>query len=93
MPYFTSGSSRAFEKLMQSKPGFDHFDSGEVGEYEDCTDCRHHQPYRTDRFCTYATCPFDKTRSTLRSQEHLPTGKGGDANIPEQSPKSNEKED
>ena len=91
--YFTSGNSRAFEKLMQSKPGFDHFDSGEVGEYEDCTDCRHHQPYRTDRFCTYATCPFDKTRSTLRSQEHSRTGKGGDADIPKQSPKTNEKED
>ena len=26
--YFTSGSDRAFEQLMQGKPGFDHYDSG-----------------------------------------------------------------
>lgn len=26
--YFTSGSNRAFESLMQGKPGFDHYDSG-----------------------------------------------------------------
>ena len=25
--YFTSGSDRAFEQLMQGKPGFDHYDS------------------------------------------------------------------
>ena len=25
--YFTSGSNRAFESLMQGKPGFDHYDS------------------------------------------------------------------
>ena len=24
--YFTSGSDRAFEQLMQGKPGFDHYD-------------------------------------------------------------------
>ncbi len=28
--YFTSGSDRAFEQLMQDKPGFDHYDSGEA---------------------------------------------------------------
>ena len=28
--YFTSGSDRAFEQLMQGKPGFDHYDSGEA---------------------------------------------------------------
>lgn len=73
--YFTSGSSRAFEELMQSKPSFDHFDSGETGEYEECTQCRYHQPYRTDRFCTYTTCPFDKNRSTLRKRERAPPRK------------------
>lgn len=30
---FTSGKSRAFETLMQSKPGFDHYDSGDDGMY------------------------------------------------------------
>ena len=25
--YFTSGSDRAFEQLMQGKPGFDHYDA------------------------------------------------------------------
>ena len=25
--YFTSGSDRAFEQLMQTRPGADHFDS------------------------------------------------------------------
>ncbi len=29
--YFTSGSDRAFEQLMQGKPGFDHYDSGDAG--------------------------------------------------------------
>lgn len=26
--YFTSGQDRAFERLMQEKPGFDHYDGG-----------------------------------------------------------------
>ena len=38
--YFTSGSDRAFENLMQGKPGFDHYDSGDAGAPEDCGDCR-----------------------------------------------------
>ena len=29
--YFTSGGDRAFESLMQGKPGFDHYDSGDAG--------------------------------------------------------------
>ena len=32
--YFTSGSDRAFEQLMQTRPGADHFDSGEAGAPE-----------------------------------------------------------
>ena len=38
--YFTSGSDRAFEQLMQGKPGFDHYDSGEAVTPEDCGTCR-----------------------------------------------------
>ena len=34
--YFTSGSDRAFEQLMQTRPGADHFDNGEAGAPEDC---------------------------------------------------------
>ena len=29
--YFTSGGDRAFEQLMQQRPGADHFDSGDAG--------------------------------------------------------------
>ena len=32
--YFTSGSDRAFEQLMQQRPGADHFDSGDAGAPE-----------------------------------------------------------
>ena len=38
--YFTSDSDRAFEQLMQGKPGFDHYDSGEAVTPEDCGTCR-----------------------------------------------------
>ena len=38
--YFTSGGDRAFEQLMQQRPGADHFDSGDAGAPEDCGDCR-----------------------------------------------------
>ena len=34
--YFTSGGDRAFEQLMQQRPGADHFDSGDAGAPEDC---------------------------------------------------------
>ena len=42
--YFTSGSNRAFESLMQGTPGFDHYDSGDAGAPEDCGDCRFYRP-------------------------------------------------
>lgn len=42
--YFTSGSDRAFESLMQGKPGFDHYNSGDAGAPEDCGDCRFYRP-------------------------------------------------
>ena len=34
--YFTNGDHRAFESLMQGKPGDDHFDSGVDGLYPEC---------------------------------------------------------
>ena len=30
--YFTSGGDRAFESLMQGKPGFDHYDTAATPE-------------------------------------------------------------
>lgn len=34
--YFTSGSDKVFERLMQGKPGFDHYDSYGAITLEDC---------------------------------------------------------
>ena len=42
--YFTEGKQRAFELLMQQKPGFDRYQSGCAGGDEDCGTCRF---YRT----------------------------------------------
>ena len=33
--YFTSGQNRAFERLMQEKPGFNHYDGGGADAPED----------------------------------------------------------
>ena len=73
--YFTSGSDRAFEQLMQGKPGFDHYGSGGAGAPEDCGDCRFYRPDWKYQFCVYAECPYqpgkltalDATRATLSS--------------------------
>ena len=73
--YFTNGDHRAFESLMRDKPGSDHYDSGVDGPYPECRGCREHQPYRRDRFCRYAECPFTLGRSTARAG----SGKGGEA--------------
>lgn len=42
--YFTDGSHRAFESLMQNRPGTDHYDSGEDGPNEECRTCRFFVP-------------------------------------------------
>ena len=62
--YFTSGSDRAFEHLMQGKPGFDHYDSGEAGAPEDCGDCRFYRPGWKYQFCVYAECPYQPGKLT-----------------------------
>ena len=41
--YFTSGKDRAFEMLMQGKPGFDRYENG-CAEREDCNTCRFYRP-------------------------------------------------
>ena len=72
--YFTSGEKNAFERLMQEKPGHDHFDSGKAGEYEECGSCRFHRPLDSERFCAYKECPYSHGRYTDRV---IVTRKGG----------------
>ena len=62
--YFTSGSDRAFESLMQGTPGFDHYDSGDAGAPEDCGDCRFYRPDWKYQFCVYAECPYQPGKLT-----------------------------
>lgn len=62
--YFTSGSDRAFEQLMQQRPGADHFDSGDAGAPEDCGDCRFYRPHWKYQFCVYAECPYQPGKLT-----------------------------
>ena len=62
--YFTSGSDRAFERLMKDTPGFDHFDSGQAGAPEDCGTCRFYRPHWKHQFCVYAECPYQRGKLT-----------------------------
>ena len=62
--YFTSGSDRAFERLMQDTPGFDHFDSGQTGAPEDCGTCHFYRPHWKHQFCVYAECPYQPGKLT-----------------------------
>lgn len=62
--YFTSGSDRAFEQLMQTRPGADHFDSGEAGAPEDCGTCRFYRPHWKYQFCVYGECPYQPGKLT-----------------------------
>lgn len=62
--YFTSGGDRAFEQLMQERPGADHFDNGEAGAPEDCGTCRFYRPYWKYQFCVYAECPYQPGKLT-----------------------------
>ena len=62
--YFTSGSDRAFEQLMQTRPGADHFDNGEAGSLEDCGTCRFYRPHWKYQFCVYEECPYQPGKLT-----------------------------
>ena len=76
--YFTSGSDRAFEHLMQGKPGFDHYDSGEAGAPEDCGDCRFYRPDWKYQFCVYAECPYQPGKLTAAATTFTVAMKGVD---------------
>lgn len=62
--YFTSGSDRAFEQLMQTRSGADRFDSGEAGALEDCGTCRFYRPHWKYQFCVYEECPYQPGKLT-----------------------------
>ena len=62
--YFTSGQNRAFERLMQEKPGFDHYDGGGADAPEDCGTCRFYRPHWKYQFCVYAECPYQPGKLT-----------------------------
>ena len=56
--YFTKGKQRAFELLMQQKPGFDRYQSGCAGDDEDCGTCRFYRPGWKYEFCVFKECPI-----------------------------------
>ena len=62
--YFTSGQDRAFERLMQEKPSFDHYDGGGANAPEDCGSCRFYRPDWKYQYCVYAKCPYQPGKLT-----------------------------
>lgn len=62
--YFTSGQDRVFERLMQEKPGFDHYDGGGANAPEDCGSCRFYRPDWKYQYCVYAECPYQPGKLT-----------------------------
>ena len=62
--YFTSGRDRVFERLMQGKPGFDHYDSNGAITPEDCGTCRFYRPHWQYQFCVYAECRYQSGKLT-----------------------------
>ncbi len=83
--YFTEGKQRAFELLMQQKPGFDRYQllmqqkpgfdryqSGCAGGDEDCGTCRFYRPQWKYEFCVFKECPYcpgKRTRKTPASMD------------------------
>lgn len=65
--YFTSKEHRAFERMMQTQPGFDHYDSGVKEAPTECRDCRSYRPDWSEQYCEYRECPFEPGRSTVRA--------------------------
>ena len=74
--YFTSGQDRAFERLMQEKPGFDHYDGGGANAPEDCGSCRFYRPDWKYQYCVYAECPYQPGKE-LMSQDEIAVMDGG----------------
>ena len=45
MKRMTAGDLQALELLMQTTPGFEHYDSGVDGILPECRSCRFHRPF------------------------------------------------
>ena len=75
--YFTSGQDRAFERLMQEKPGFDHYDGGGADAPEDCGSCHFYRPDWKYQYCVYAECPYQPGKLTALAAVKF-TVKGAD---------------
>ena len=72
--YFTKGKQRAFELLMQQKPGFDRYQSGCAGDDEDCGTCRFYRPkwkYGVLRFQRVSLLPRQKDAENARQHGQI----------------------
>ena len=58
MKRMTAGDLQALELLMQTTPGFEHFDSGADGILPECRSCRFHRPHWKYQSCVFAECPY-----------------------------------
>ena len=69
MKRMTAGDLQALELLMQTIPGFEHFDSGADGILPECRSCRFHRPFWKYQSCVFAECPYCcNPVSTLKNQ-------------------------
>lgn len=69
MKRMTAGNLQALELLMQTTPGFEHFDSGADGILPECRSCRFHRPFWKYQSCVFAECPYCcNPVSTLKNQ-------------------------
>ena len=69
MKRMTAGDLQALELLMQTTPGFEHFDSGADGILPECRSCRFHRPHWKYQSCVFAECPYCcNPVSTLKNQ-------------------------
>ena len=69
MKRMTAGDLQALELLMQTTPGFEHFDSGTDGILPECRSCRFHRPFWKYQSCVFVECPYCcKPVSTLKNQ-------------------------
>ena len=60
MKRMTAGDLQALELLMQTTPGFEHYDSGVDGILPECRSCRFHRPHWKYQSCVFAECPYGK---------------------------------
>ena len=69
MKRMTAGDLQALELLMQTTPGFEHFDSGAVGILPEGRSCRFHRPFWKYQSCVFVERPYCcKPVSTLKIQ-------------------------